>query len=145
MKKIWMAHQSAPCSLNGIVKNPVPFAWLSCDLDGVQTEKSHDWSWHELFQDEVSRHVSNCGTSNVILIALYMMIPKGDFYSQVTFLMSWKRVRPFMYCYIVMKRRLIVSNHIGRVKLRTKESETELLTQDTSVTVRNNAHRFYRN
>ena len=36
----------------------------------------------ELFQYEASRHVSNCGTPNVILTALYTIIPKGDFYSQ---------------------------------------------------------------
>ena len=259
MKKIWMAHQSAPCNLNGIVKNPVPFAWLSYDLDGVQTEKSHDccsrtkhliiWaasrkkgpygnfdqnayfsiSWMCIIWRLICEILSGIAvqirflwdfkygvygaasfiaivtswylrkdmrkfTSVILYVNIrciaqwlreanfkilfcsgaftrrhthrkpecYFMQTRVDYFYrenmtsflnyvtttlrtlyawrgsyiklwdtesdvnyfiyntklgflQSTFLMSWKRVRPFMFCYIDMKRRLIVSNHIGPV------------------------------
>ena len=144
MKKIWMAHQSAPCSLlvlwNGIVKNPVPFAWLSCDLDGVQTEKSHDWSWQRVVP---GRSISSCvklwDTERYINCFIYNNT-KGGFL-QSTFLMSWKTCQTI---HVLLHR---YEKEAHRIKSywsgqRTKESETELLTQDTSVTVRNNVSSF---
>ena len=93
----------------------------------------------ELFQDEASRHVSNCGTPNVILIALYMIIPNGDFTVNLSDVMKTCQT-----IHVLLHRYEKEAHHIKSYwsGQRTKESETELLTQDTSVTVRNNALLF---
>ena len=96
----------------------------------------------ELFEDEASRHVSNCGTPKVILIALYTIIQKGDFTVNLSDVMKTCQI-----IHVLLHRYEKEAHHIksywsGQM---TKESETELLTQDTSVTVRNNVLSFLRN
>ena len=66
----------------------------------------------ELFRDEASRHVSNCGTPNVILIALYTIIPKGIFTVNLSDVMkTCQTIHVLLHGY-----ENVASNHIGRVK-----------------------------
>ena len=81
----------------------------------------------ELFQDEASRHVSNCGTSNVILIALYTIIQKGDFTVNLS---------------DVMKTCQIIHVLLHRYEKEAHRIKAYWSGQDTSVTVRNNVLSF---
>ena len=94
----------------------------------------------ELFQDEASRHVSNCGTPNMILIALYTIILKGDFTVNLSDVMKICQIIHVLLHRYEKEAHRTKSYWLGQ---RTKESETELLTQDTtSVTVRKNVSSF---
>ena len=123
---------------HGIVKIPVPFAWLSCDLDGVQTEKSHDWSWQRVVP---GRSISSCVKLWDTVCDIKCFIydnTKGGFYSQH----FWCHENVSEHSCVATVYRYEKAAHCTKSGQRTIEIETEPLTRDTSVTIRKNVSSF---
>ena len=119
----------------------IPYHLLDCLVTWMEFKQKRTMTEadSEMFQEEASCHVSNCGTPNVILIALYTIIPKGFFTVNLSDVMKTCQI-----IHVLLHR---YEKEAHRIKSywssqRTKESEKELLTQDTSVTVCNSVSSF---